>query len=81
MNKYQKEKSREIRDIMRTDPWRKMSYKEAKRKWRNGIRVLRRIPVDHKIQRDTMQFDACEGCLQEVLDYILTKKADTAVKE
>lgn len=40
MNKYQKEKSREIRDIMRTDPWRRMSYKEAKRKWRKGIRAF-----------------------------------------
>lgn len=41
MNKYQKEKSREIRDIMRSDPWRKMTYKEAKRKWRKGIRAFR----------------------------------------
>ena len=40
MNKYQKEKSREIRDIMRTDPWRRMSYKEAKRKWKKGIRAI-----------------------------------------
>ena len=40
MNKYRKEKSREIRDIMRTDPWRRMSYKEAKRKWRKGIRAF-----------------------------------------
>lgn len=40
MNKYQKEKSREIRDIMRTDKWGKMTYKEAKRKWRNGIRAF-----------------------------------------
>lgn len=41
MNKYQKEKSREIRDIMRTDPWRRMTYKEAKRKWRKGIRAFK----------------------------------------
>jgi hypothetical protein len=41
MNKYQKEKSREIRDIMRANPWRKMSYKEAKRQWRKGIRAFR----------------------------------------
>lgn len=40
MNKYQKEKSREIRDIMRTDKWGKMTYKEARRKWRNGIRAF-----------------------------------------
>lgn len=41
MNKYQKEKSREIRDIMRSDPWGRMTYKEAKRKWRKGIRAFR----------------------------------------
>lgn len=41
MNKYQKEKSREIRDIMRSDRWGRMTYKEAKRKWRNGIRAFR----------------------------------------
>lgn len=41
------------------------------------IRVLRRTPSDVKIQHDTMQFDACEECLQDVLDYILTKKADS----
>lgn len=41
MNKYQKEKSREIRDIMRSDNWRRMTYKEAKRKWRKGIRAFR----------------------------------------
>lgn len=41
MNKYQKEKSREIRDIMRTDLFGRMTYKEAKRKWRNGIRAFR----------------------------------------
>lgn len=40
MNKHQKQKSREIKDIMRTDVWRKMSYKEAKRKWKNGMRAL-----------------------------------------
>lgn len=40
MNKRQKEKSREIRDIMRTDRWRKMTYKEAKRKWRKGVRAF-----------------------------------------
>lgn len=41
MNRYQKEKSREIRDIMRTDKWGRMTYKEAKRKWRKGIRAFR----------------------------------------
>lgn len=41
MNKHQKEKSREIRDIIRTDVLHEMSYKEAKRQWRNGIRAFR----------------------------------------
>lgn len=51
MNKYQKEKSREIRDIMRADHYEgapvshwllgKMSYKQAKREWKKGIRAFR----------------------------------------
>lgn len=41
MNKRQKEKSREIRDIMRTDKWSRMTYKEAKGCWRNGIRAYK----------------------------------------
>lgn len=40
MNKYQKEISREIKDIMRSDHWHKMTYKEARRKWRSGIRAF-----------------------------------------
>ena len=40
MNKHNKEKSREIRDIMRTDKWGRMTYKEARRKWRKGTRVV-----------------------------------------
>lgn len=41
MNKYRKRTSREIRDIMRSDKWGRMSYKEARRKWKNGIRAFR----------------------------------------
>ena len=41
MNKHQKEKSREIRDIMRSDKWGRMTYKEARRKWRKGVRAFR----------------------------------------
>lgn len=41
MNKHQKEKSREIRDIMRSDGFGRMTYKEAKRKWKKGIRAFR----------------------------------------
>ena len=40
MNKYQKEKSREIRDIMRYARVGQMTYKEAKREWRKGMRAL-----------------------------------------
>ena len=40
MNKFDKEKSREIRDIMRTDKWGRMTYKEARREWRKGTRVV-----------------------------------------
>lgn len=43
------------------------------------IRILRRKPIDHRIEHEIMQFDSCDKCLQEVLDYILTKKADTTV--
>lgn len=41
MNQYQKQKSREIRDIMRTDKWGQMTYKDAARKWRKGIRAFK----------------------------------------
>lgn len=41
MNKYQKEKSREIRDIMRSNYPLKTTYKQAKRKWRKGVRAFR----------------------------------------
>lgn len=41
MNRHQKQKSREIKDIMRTDKWGRMTYKEAKRKWKSGIRAFR----------------------------------------
>ena len=34
MNKYQKQKSREIKALMRSDKWGRMTYKEARRKWR-----------------------------------------------
>lgn len=40
------------------------------------VRVLRRKDNCDRIDHDVMQFDACESCLQDVLDYILSKKAD-----
>lgn len=51
MNKYQKVRSREIKDIIRADhyegapvsPWMfgRMSYKQARREWKRGIRAFR----------------------------------------
>ena len=43
------------------------------------VRILRRKPVDIRVEHEIMQFDSCEKCLQDVLDYILTKKADSIV--
>lgn len=45
------------------------------------IRVLRRKPIDYRIEHEIMQFDSCEDCLQDVLDYMLTKKADNTVEK
>lgn len=41
------------------------------------VRVLRQKPNERRIDHDVMQFDSCEECLQGVLDYILTKRADS----
>lgn len=40
MNKYHRQHSKEIKDIMRTDRFGKMDYKKARRKWRKGIRAF-----------------------------------------
>lgn len=40
MNKHRKTISREIKDIMLTDKFGRMSYKEAKRKWKKGFRSV-----------------------------------------
>lgn len=42
------------------------------------VRILRLKPDDRHINHDIMQFDACEECLQDVIDYILTRKAESA---
>ena len=44
------------------------------------IRVLRLNPNNVAVKHDVMQFDACDNCLQDVLDYMLGKRAET-VKE
>lgn len=41
------------------------------------IRVLRLNPNYPGVKHDVMQFDACDKCLQDVLDYILGKRADS----
>ena len=49
--------------------------------WTNTsmVRVLRLNGNALRNRHDVMQFDSCEKCLQDVLDYILTKKADSEV--
>lgn len=49
MNKYQKAKSREIRDIMRK--LRKVTYKEAKRRWKDGFRALPTGVIDREASK------------------------------
>ena len=51
--------------------------------WNNTsmVRVLRLNPdakKEHIASHDVIHFDACEKCLQDVLDYILTKSAETS---
>lgn len=50
------------------DPWKNTSM----------VRLLRLVPDKKHDPHDVIHFDACEKCLQDVLDYILTKKADAA---
>lgn len=66
MNKYQKEKSREIRDIMRSDGFGRMTYKEAKRKWRNGIRAFRIGDMYAWMAADIAHLGFSRGKLREV---------------
>ena len=49
--------------------------------WRNTsmVRVLRMKP-QIRCDHDVMQFDSCDNCLQDVLDYILSKRADSDAK-
>lgn len=41
------------------------------------VRILRQKQTTKTIDHDVMQFDSCEDCLQDVLDYILTKRAES----
>lgn len=66
MNKYQKQKSREIRDIMRSDKFNRMTYKEARRKWRKGIRAFK-IGEMHAWQTlDCAKLGFSRGTVEEV---------------
>ena len=42
------------------------------------VRVMRHKPGCRAMTHDTFLFDSCESCLQDVLDYILSKKAESA---
>lgn len=39
------------------------------------VRILKLNTEERGIRHDAIQFDACEDCRQDVLDYILSKKA------
>ena len=43
------------------------------------VRILRLKKDVRGIKHDVMQFDACDKCLQDVLDYMLSKRADAEV--
>ena len=40
----------------------------------NVVRIMRRKKTE-RIEHDIMQYDACEKCLQDVTDFILSKAA------
>lgn len=50
--------------------------------WTNTsmVRILRLQDGNKTYNRhDIMNFDACDKCLQDVLDYILSKQADSTI--
>lgn len=51
------------------EPWNNTSMVRLLRLSGDGATTLR---------HEVMHFDACENCLQDVLDYILTKSAETS---
>lgn len=48
--------------------------------WTNTsmVRILK-LKSDSFNRHDVMNFDACDKCLQDVLDYILAKQADSTI--
>lgn len=44
------------------------------------VRILRRTP-NTLTRHDVTQFDACDECLQDVMDYILSRAAESAESE
>lgn len=58
-------------DASTLEPWNNTSI----------VRILRLNPEAAKekglaISHDVMHFDACEKCLQDIVDFILTRQAD-----
>ena len=48
------------------DPWKNTSM----------IRVLRLVHDKEHDYHDTMHFDSCEECLQDVIDFMLARRAE-----
>lgn len=44
------------------------------------VRCLRLKSDGKRTEHDTMHFDTCEECHQDVLDYILSRQADSTAK-
>ena len=43
------------------------------------VRIMRRKKTE-TIKHDVMQYDACEKCLQDVLDYILSRASKSSTE-
>lgn len=58
----------DINERMMVEPWNNTSM----------VRLLRLDPNKPGLERhDVMHFDACEKCLQDILDYILARQTDS----
>ena len=64
MNKHNRQKSREIRAIMRTDKWGRMTYKEARRDWRKGTRVIWFNPNEPYMEFDNSKMNLSHNILK-----------------
>lgn len=66
MNKYDRQRSKEIKDIIRTDQFGKMDYKQARRKWKNGVRAFPVGDSGQWLAFDCSKFNFSRKQLQEV---------------